>query len=106
MAHDAESKLHELARTAAGRSRSAQAESLLGLAHLLREGDPADIAAAGDLWAAEAAKLHAVPLDGRALGDSWQSEDALGAALCRGAVSAVEEWFEEMTRAAEAAEAA
>lgn len=92
MQPDAERMVRELARTAEARRRPAQAESLLGLAQLMRSGEPAHMAAAGALWHEE---LKAVSGLTRLLGDSWQSEDALHAGLCLRACLAVQQWFEE-----------
>ncbi len=96
----AEELVLELAETAGRRLRPAQAESLHALALLMREGDPADVMAAGDLWWRELGAV--VPLT-RMLGESWQSEDALHAGLCLRACLAVRLWFEEMTAAVEEA---
>ncbi len=88
----AERMVRELARTAEARCRPAQAASLLGLAELMRSGEPALLAAAGALWREE---LSSVSRLTRLLGDSWQSEDALHAGLCLRACQAVQRWFDE-----------
>lgn len=97
----AEELVLELADTAGRRLRPGQAESLRALALLMREGDPTDVMAAGDLWWEE---LRGVAPLTRVLGESWQTEDALHAGLCLRACLAVRLWFEEMTVAAESAQ--